>query len=111
MQRSIWIEGEDWESIREWAKKEDRTISRYLVHLHRDFVNFIEHENLRLAQKVVPEIKPSPVISVEAVMDEVDKEVELAKSDVIDKAREKIDGMIAGKGYYPPRPKGQDGKK
>ena len=34
MQRSIWVDEKEWKSIKEWAEREERTISRYLVTLH-----------------------------------------------------------------------------
>ena len=61
MQRSIWVEDDEWDSVKEWAKGEDRTISRYLVHLHKDYVYFIENaENVRLKsppRKVIGTVK------------------------------------------------------
>ncbi len=100
-----------WDSVQKTAKKENRSVSNYLINLHRDYVNFVEHENLRVAQKVVPEVEfivPGGDFRVDS--DSVTLAEEERKRIIIE-AREKVDGMIAGKGYYPPRPKGQDGKK
>lgn len=35
MQRSIWVSTEDWALIKEAAKLAHRTLSQYLIHLHK----------------------------------------------------------------------------
>ena len=79
------------------------SLNRYLVHLHRDFVNFIEHENLRVLQKVVPEVVVEVNPENQVITDDVSTPT--VKSAVIEKAREKINGMINNGGYFNPTPK------
>ncbi len=119
--RNVYILDGDWESIKEWAEKEDRSASNYLVHLHRDHIGFVEAENVQV--EIKPRYLLDEVAKVEKKLQEEVLEIKPnytvnhdnmplpEKPDVIKEAREKIDGLINGKGYYAPRPKGKDGKK
>ena len=117
--RNLYIKGGDWESIREWAEKEDRSASNYLVHLHRDHIGFIEAENIKV--EIKPHYLSEEVAKVEKKLQEEVLEIKptvdhigdnnivhgIEKSTVINQAREKVEKMInqSGKGHYPPRPK------
>ena len=70
MQRTIYIKDDGWDQIREWAGKDGRTVSGYLVNAHLDFIG---RELLEEVCKVIPSPKSLDEVFNEAV-DELAKE-------------------------------------
>ena len=95
MQRSIWITHEDWELIKIAAAVAEKTLSRYLLHLHK----------MNIASLNRPHIL-TPAVCVDSRDKEMDQDPEkvlfVKDSDI----------KIPGSGeFFKPRPKGQDGIK
>ena len=92
MQRSIWISTEDWELIKIAAAVAEKTLSRYLLHLHKMNIT---------SRGIIP-----PAVCVDSRDKEMDQDPEkvlfVKDSDI----------KIPGSGeFFKPRPKGQDGIK
>lgn len=66
MQRTIYIKDDDWDQIREWAGKDGRSVSGYLLNAHLDFIG---RELLEEVCKVIPSPKSLDEVFNEAVVE------------------------------------------
>lgn len=99
MQRSIWISTEDWELIKIAAAVAEKTLSRYLLHLHKMNIT---------SRGIIGTIPPADLVDPEKPLKEaVIVNIEPPKPEIPAPKSE-----AGGTGdFFNPRPKGQDGIK
>ena len=103
MQRSIWVSEEEWNAIKEAAYLARKTLSQYLVHLHKMNITTVLE-----GQSIVPHRRNGkgglnsghpPILKREDVSED---HPSIIKKPVVDSGATR---------YHNPRPKGQDGIK
>lgn len=100
MQRSIWISTEDWELIKIAAAVAKKTLSRYLLHLHK----------MNIASLNRPHIL-TPAVFVDS--EELDRNPDKYPDGAIGTVPADHPSIIKKPAniHFSPRPKGQDGIK
>ena len=115
MQRSIWVSEEEWIAIKEAAYLARKTLSQYLIHLHKMNITSLGLNQLNNEMISITGPDPPPLLVDSEELDKsLDQYPEGTATLIPEDHPSIIKKPVVDSGatrYHNPRPKGQDGIK